>query len=149
MAETGTSTGAKSRAACEELCIFSFLGAAHALEGRLEAALDTIGSSLAKHGVLSRLVEAGEPLALSELAAKQSCVRSNITQLVDRLEAERLVERVADPADRRIVRAALTGAGRARYAEGACLIDGLQAEFRGSLSAADRAALVQAVSALE
>jgi DNA-binding MarR family transcriptional regulator len=37
-----------------------------------------------------------------------ACVRSNITQLIDRMQAEGLVRRIPDPQDRRSVRAALT-----------------------------------------
>jgi DNA-binding MarR family transcriptional regulator len=45
-------------------------------------------------------------------------VRSNITQLIDRLEADRLVLRAPDPVDRRSIRAELTEEGRARYEKG-------------------------------
>ena len=83
--------------------IFSLLHAAHALEDRVEAALENAGLSTPKYSVLSALVAAGEPLSLSELASRLSCVRSNMTQLVDRLESEELVRRVDDPKDRRVV----------------------------------------------
>jgi DNA-binding MarR family transcriptional regulator len=94
---------------------FQVMGALGAIASRLEAALSPMGLSLAKFRVLSRLVSAGEPLALSTLAEHSSCVRSNITQLVDRLEADKLVVRVNDPHDRRLVLAAITGEGRARH----------------------------------
>jgi len=86
---------------------------------RFEAALEPVGLSLAKFGVLSKLVAAQEPLPLSTLAERSACVRSNITQLMDRLEAEKLVVRVDDPHDRRLVRAELTAEGRSRHAAGA------------------------------
>src|SRR6185503_11906554 len=86
--------------------MFSLLDAAHALEARVEAALAGVGLSSAKYSVLTKLARAGEPLALSDLAAQVCCVRSNMTQLVDRLEAEGLVRRVDDLEDRRMVRAA-------------------------------------------
>jgi DNA-binding MarR family transcriptional regulator len=41
-----------------------------------------------KYSALNQLVLAGRPLMLGELAARLTCVRSNITQLVDRLEAD-------------------------------------------------------------
>src|SRR4051812_41696848 len=81
--------------------IFSLIGAAHALEDRLEDALGSVGLSSAKYAVLNELVGAGQPLALSELASRLSCVRSNMTQLVDRLEGDGLVQRVQCPSDRR------------------------------------------------
>ena len=74
-------------------------------------ALEPLGLSLAKFGVLSKLVAAGEPLPLRTLAERCACVRSNITQLVDRLEAEKLVVRADDPHDRRSIRAELTARG--------------------------------------
>src|SRR6267378_703279 len=74
--------------------MYSLVRAAHALESRLEEALEQVGLSLAKFGALSHLVKEGEPLSLSECAMKMTCVRSNVTQLVDRLEADGLVRRV-------------------------------------------------------
>ncbi len=96
----------------------SILHAAHLVEDRIEAALATVGLSMAKQSALTKLAEAGEPLTLSDLAARLSCVRSNMTQLVDRLEADGFVRRVDDPSDRRVVRAELTSLGAKRQAEG-------------------------------
>lgn len=87
------------------------------VEAKLEAALEPLGLSLAKFGVLSKLVAAGEPLPLGTLAERSACVRSNITQLIDRLEADRLVRRSPDPHDRRSIRAELTDEGRRRQEE--------------------------------
>lgn len=98
--------------------VSSFLETADTVEARLEAAVNPIGLSLAKLALLHQLAEANEPLPLSELAQHQNCVRSNITQLVDRLEREGLVRRQPDPADRRSVRAALTAAGDQAYQRG-------------------------------
>ena len=71
-----------------------------------------------KYSVLSELVTAGQALSLSELASRLSCVRSNMTQLVDRLESDGLVKRVSDPHDRRAVKAAITDEGRSRCEAG-------------------------------
>lgn len=128
--------------------MFSLLHAAHALEARIEAALVTVDLSLPKLNVLTQLVLAGEPLPLSDLAARVACVRSNITQLVDRLEADGLVKREDDPSDRRSIRATLTPAGRERQRAGEKQLDAVQAAFAGTLSDADRAALKRAFSAL-
>src|SRR5579862_3707303 len=86
--------------------LFGLLEAARALEMRLETAMDEVGLSMAKFGVLKTLAAASEPVTLTELASCQRCVRSNITQLIDRLESDGLVKRVDDPADRRSIRAA-------------------------------------------
>lgn len=123
-----------------------FIQAAHALENRLERALETVGLSIAKYGVLALLVEAEGPMPLSELAARQSCVRSNMTQLIDRMEAEGMVQRVPDPTDRRIVRAGITERGRALAAAGAEQWDEVQAAFSGSVSHEEDTVLRQILS---
>jgi DNA-binding MarR family transcriptional regulator len=127
---------------------FQVLGAAGAVEAQLESALGTVGLSLAKFKVLSRLAEAGEPLPLGSLAEHCSCVRSNMTQLVDRLEADKLVERVNDPSDRRSVRAILTEAGRERQAEGVNVLRESEREVFARLSEDDRAELARLVQQL-
>jgi DNA-binding MarR family transcriptional regulator len=129
--------------------IFSLLRAAQVLEDRVEAALERAGLSTPRFTVLHALVGSGEPLILSELASRLSCVRSNMTQLVDRLEAEGLVERVDDPTDRRLVKAAITAEGRSRYAVGAEAMDKLHVEFSANIDPDDRAAFARMLSALE
>jgi DNA-binding MarR family transcriptional regulator len=127
---------------------FRVLGAAHEVEARLEAALAGLGLSVAKFNVLSRLAEAGESLPLSQLADRCSCVRSNMTQLVDRLEADRLVERTADPTDRRSIRAVLTEAGRERHAEAARVLEETGRTMFAHLGEEDRADLARIVQLL-
>lgn len=129
--------------------MLSLIHTAHALESQIENALGTVGLSMAKYGVLKLLVEAGEPMPLSELAAGAECVRSNMTQLVDRLEAEELVRRIDDPADRRIKRALLTPLGMERYQAGARQMEKVQAEFTELLPEAERQALARVLSSLK
>ncbi|MER6633067.1 MarR family transcriptional regulator [Streptomyces sp. NPDC000987] len=52
-----------------------------------------------------------EPLAMRKLARRLKCEPSNVTGIVDRLEARGLVERRPDPADRRVKLAAATDEG--------------------------------------
>lgn len=121
----------------------TLLRAAQRIEMRIEAALSDTGLSFAKLGVLSHLMQAGEPLPLGQLAERISCVKSNMTQLVDRLEADGLVSRVNDPEDRRSVLAAITKEGRRRYEVGVKalaeqerqLLKGLKREERAQLTA--------------
>jgi DNA-binding MarR family transcriptional regulator len=112
---------------------FQLIGALHAVEGKLEAALEPLGLSIAKFGALSRLVAAGEPLPLGTLAERCACVRSNITQLIDRLEADGLVARADDPHDRRSVRAGLTDEGRRRHAAGVRALQQAEGEILSRL----------------
>ena len=61
------------------------------------------------------LIEPGQPLPMSRLAEVLSCDASNVTGLVDRLEARGLVERRPSPEDRRVKVLELTETGaRAR-----------------------------------
>jgi DNA-binding MarR family transcriptional regulator len=53
-----------------------------------------------------------QPRAMSEIAAFLRCDNSNVTGLVDGLEARGLAERTASPADRRVKLIALTAEGR-------------------------------------
>ena len=99
------------------------LHAAHALEAEVEARMNAIGLSGAKFAALRALSDAGESLPLSQLADRLSCVKSNITQLVDRLEADGLVARKPDPGDRRTKLAALTAAGRKAVKDGTRVLD--------------------------
>ncbi len=136
------------RAAATETLVFALLGTAGSVEARLEAALSPVGLSLAKVGVLHCLVDAGEPLPLSELAQHEKCVRSNITQLIDRLEKDGLVRRRADPNDRRSIRAALTPAGQRAYAQAMRALAQEQRAILRLLSSADATRLQSALQAL-
>ncbi|MFF9805708.1 MarR family winged helix-turn-helix transcriptional regulator [Streptomyces coeruleorubidus] len=53
-----------------------------------------------------------EPLPMRRLAQRLKCEPSNVTGIVDRLEARGMVERRPDPADRRVKVAAATSEGR-------------------------------------
>jgi DNA-binding MarR family transcriptional regulator len=128
--------------------MFALIDTGRALEQSLEEALTMVGLSLAKFGALTHLVEAGEPLSLSECAERMSCVRSNITQLMDRLEADGLVRRVEDPRDRRVVRAAVTPLGMERQAAGAKEAARVQVELFNALEGVDQGALRHALSAI-
>ncbi|MDJ0944880.1 MAG: MarR family transcriptional regulator [Kiloniellales bacterium] len=129
--------------------MFSLVNAGRAVERRLGEALARVGLSLAKFGALTHLIEAGEPLSLSDCARKMTCVRSNITQLMDRLEADGLVRRVEDPQDRRAVRAEVTQRGLQRQAAGAKEVAKVQAELARTLKGMDQRALQRALSAVE
>src|SRR3954447_21734294 len=102
----------------ERTGLFAVLHASGVLESRVEARLSEVGLSLAKLAALHQLSAAGESLPLGQLAERLSCVKSNVTQLVDRLEADGLVNRMADPNDRRSRIAVLTDSGRTAYRKG-------------------------------
>lgn len=147
--KTESSILAVTVSAPRERMMSLFLQTAHAIERRLDEALEAVELSTPKYSALTKLAEAGEPLALSELAARLTCVRSNITQLVDRLEADGLVRRVEDPKDRRSVRATLTPLGKERQAAGALRVQELRAVVAETLAGIECEALERALILLQ
>ncbi|WP_415144471.1 MarR family transcriptional regulator [Nocardioides sp.] len=105
----------------------------------------TLGTELSPTAaaVLSRLRRLG-PQRLTELARAEGVSQPAMTQLVTRLERDRLVRRQASEGDRRGVEVAICDRGvelfdrrrSQRVAEIARLLDGLSAEDRAALAAA-------------
>ncbi|MFF8312782.1 MarR family winged helix-turn-helix transcriptional regulator [Streptomyces lydicus] len=81
-----------------------------------------------------------EPLPMRKVAERLKCEPSNITGIVDRLEARGLVERRPDPADRRVKLAAPTAEG-ARTAEALRTSLHFAREPLGKLTVAERTLL--------
>jgi DNA-binding MarR family transcriptional regulator len=107
-----------------------------------------VGLSLAKLGALRHLSLAAEPLSLSALAERHCCGKSNVTQLVDRLEADGYVTRESDLGDRRTVRAAVTPAGRAAYERASILLAEHEREIDARLGSGPRADLARGLKVL-
>jgi DNA-binding MarR family transcriptional regulator len=124
------------------------LDAARSVEARAEGALAGIGLSLAKLGALRHLVLAASPLTLSQLAERHCCGKSNITQLIDRLEADGMVQRVADPEDRRTIRATITETGRAAYQRASRILAEEERSIDARLGAESRAVLARHLTTL-
>jgi DNA-binding MarR family transcriptional regulator len=87
-------------------------------------------------------------VSLSSLAERQRCVRSNITQLVDRLEADGLVRRVDDPADRRAVLAMATPLGAERFAAATTAIGQVQADLASRVAPEDRESFLRVLAVI-
>ena len=137
------------RSAPDDGAVVAVLGAAESLHARLESALAAVGLSVSKFDAMDQLVRAAEPMTLGCLAGRLHCVRSNVTQLVDRLEAEGLVQRGGCSEDRRAIRARVTPVGLERHAAGLEAIRSVQATVAERLAPADRARLVALLTALE
>ena len=128
--------------------MYALFHSAQSVEKRYEEALAKVELSGPKFAALTHLVQAGVPLSLSDCAEKMTCVRSNITQLMDRLEADGLVRRVEDPSDRRAIRAELTPLGVQRQAQGAYEVEKVCREFVKSLAGVDQLAFRRALEAI-
>ena len=145
---TTAPTECAERSGPDEGTLIAVLSAAEGLRERLEDALVAVGLSISKFDAMEQLIQAGEPLTLGALAGKLHCVRSNVTQLVDRLEGDGLVQRGSCVDDRRAVRAKLTPLGLERHAAGLEAIRSLQNDLAKRLGAGERARLIELLSAL-
>jgi DNA-binding MarR family transcriptional regulator len=119
------------------------------LTTRIEDALDGAGlPQLAWYDVLWALHRApGKTLRMGELAQEVTISRSGLTRLVDRIEAEGLLERRQSPADRRAVEVAITPAGsRLLRKMWPVYEDVLRSEFEAKLTRADAQALSRALA---
>lgn len=126
----------------------ALLHAAHTAEFEVETKLGAIGLSLAKLAALKALWEAGESLPLTQLADRLSCVKSNITQLVDRLEADGFVQRQSAAGDRRTRLATLTLAGRTACREGTRVQQAAEQNVLQKLTGDESQALAQLLAKL-
>ena len=129
--------------------LFAVLHTSGVLEARVEAKLSEVGLSIAKLAALHHLSEAGESLPLGQLADRLACVKSNVTQLVDRLEADGLVNRTADANDRRSRLAVLSAAGREAYTRGRNIQQQAERELFAALTPDESAKLHELLAKLE
>ena len=102
-----------------------------AVAGRLlrtaaDAELAEHGVAAAGIGVLLRLVDQ-DGLTQAQLARLQSVEAPTMCRLIDRLSRDGMVERQADPQDRRATRVYLTARGRETAASGAAVVAGIEA----------------------
>ncbi|WP_433684447.1 MarR family winged helix-turn-helix transcriptional regulator [Nocardia sp. CA-119907] len=100
----------------EAMAVIGRLGRLFVIAQRdIEAVFGAHGLQRGEFDVLAALRRSGEPFELnpSVLADTLMMSRAGMTGRLDRLESAGLVRRIADAADRRAVRVALTEAGRA------------------------------------
>ncbi len=146
-------TGMKhADAGCTEMRragLFALRHAADLVENFIDSKLGAVGLSIPKLAALERLEQAGGSLPLGQLAARLACVKSNVTQLVDRLESDGLVERAPDLGDRRSRLAVLTPLGRDAYARGSAILAEAEEHVFATLSPDEKATLAELVAKLE
>ena len=117
-----------------------FVAVSHAVRQRANSRMTAAGLSLARTRALKALASR-DPMRMNELSAALGVVPRTVTALVDGLEREGLVERTADPADRRATLVRITEVGRkqlrllisARLTGAAALFDVLSASERRHL----------------
>lgn len=108
------------------------------LRGYVEQDMQDMDVSPPQMWFLARLHEAGEPQPVSFFADGVLSNRSNATQMIDRLEAEGMVERFKNPDDRRSTLVRLTDTGEQRLHEGRERHERIIADLLAPLSDAER-----------
>jgi len=117
-------------------------------ESRLDGCLGNTCLSATRMVALRFIGQATEPLSLSQLAAQLSFVKSNVTQLVDRLEAEHLVRRVPDPDDRRSILVELTDRGHEEYQRALHAIEPIESQLMTLYTPVERQQLMDLLGRL-
>lgn len=116
---------------------------ANAVETELSRRLRAeFGMTLPRFDLMAQLAKAGDDVTLGDLSRRLMVTNGNVTGLVDRLLADKLVERRAKEGDRRSATVSLTEDGERLFAEMARvhrtwieeIFDGLSAEERSALS---------------
>jgi DNA-binding MarR family transcriptional regulator len=126
--------------------------------GRLRFAVTRLNRLLRQQGgtgltptKLAHLATIGRegPVTLGELAAQEQVSPPTVTKVVKELEDLGLLARLPDPADKRVVRVAITDEGRARLGESRTRKTAWLVQRLAGLSPADIEALAAAVPVLE
>jgi DNA-binding MarR family transcriptional regulator len=129
--------------------MFTLLGAASSVHDFVDSRLTSVGLSLPRLAALQRLIDAGDSLPLGQLADRLACVKSNVTQLVDRLEADGLVTRAPDPNDKRSRLAVITEVGRKVHIEGARIQREVEEQLFATLTADELTRLAEIIAKLK
>jgi DNA-binding MarR family transcriptional regulator len=114
------------------------------LERELREARDL---PLTWYDVLVQLNEQGGSLRMKELAGALLLSKSGLTRLIDRMSEANLVQRAADPGDRRGVTVLMTPTGRRALVEAAPVhLRGVQEHFAAHLNPDEAAVLRDALT---
>jgi len=116
------------------------------VRARLRARFDT---TLPRFDLMSQLWRYPQGLKMSELSRHLMVTGGNVTGIVDQLERDGLVERAAEPADRRAYRVRLTRAGRKAFAEMAAAHEEWIVELLAGLSRREHAALYKLLGGMK
>jgi DNA-binding MarR family transcriptional regulator len=117
------------------------------MEGSVARALSAVDLTSPGYNALAVLAETGA-LPITQLARRLLIDDSTATRVVDALERQDLVRRVADPVDRRIRRVEMTHAGRERLRAAGARVDDVAVRFFAPLGADVQAQLATAMRQL-
>jgi DNA-binding MarR family transcriptional regulator len=110
---------------------------------------ERFGTTLPRFDLMAQLERAPRGLKMGELSRRMMVTGGNVTGITDMLEDEGLVERVADPADRRAWLVRLTPAGRRAFAAMALQHERWIVEAFAELSGREMAAMAALLARLK
>ncbi len=114
------------------------------IERRVRSGLrEEFGTTLPRFDLMAQLERHREGLKMNELSRMLMVTGGNVTAIVDQLEKEGLVERLAEPDDRRAWLVRLTSAGEKSFAEMARAHEQWIVELLGGLSRRDQDELLK------
>jgi len=117
-------------------------------QGLEDAFQAELGISLAEQDLIKQIA-VNDGLTLTELARRIFFSKAGITKMLDRLEAQSLLRREADPDDRRALRAVLTAKGKRTLTKSRAILRAyLEDHFAAHLSDRNVKQLNQALRAL-
>jgi DNA-binding MarR family transcriptional regulator len=116
------------------------------VRARLRERFDT---TLPRFDLMSQLWRYPGGLKMNELSRHLMVTGGNVTGVVDPLEQDGLVERAAEPADRRAYRVRLTRAGRKAFGEMARAHEGWIVELLAGLSRREQADIYRLLGQLK
>jgi DNA-binding MarR family transcriptional regulator len=125
-----------------------FRAIAHASHNRTNARMSAAGLSLARFRVLQALASGGR-LRMNELSAALGVVPRTVTTIIDALENDGMVARLADPADRRATLLEITGEGLSQLHRLRALHDAAAAELFEALTPAEKQQLARLLRRLQ
>jgi len=103
----------------------------------------SFGITLPRFDLMAQLERHADGLRMGELSKRMMVTGGNVTGIVDQLEKEGLVERVADAQDKRAFVVRLTPPGRAAFTEMATVHEGWVADLFRDIPAADKARMIE------
>ena len=117
-----------------------------AFERRLSAELASLGLSVAGFRLVGELINAPEGLRIGALAERLRVKAPTVSVMVDRFEAQGLVERIADPSDARAARVRL--AAHAPLAHGVDVLARIDRALLADGSTTERTSLIAQLAKL-
>ena len=110
---------------------------------------EQFGITLPRFDLMAQLEREPQGLSMSELSRRMMVTGGNVTSIVDQLEKEQLVQRKAQPGDRRAYAVHLTPAGRDVFAAMAIAHENWVVELMSPLSASEQEQLHQLLGTLK